>query len=93
MAKINFKLDDSVVVRPNVTDPDFNVNIGGWQGRISEINEEENLLCIDWDSVTLKQMPSEMIDQSEEAGLGWSEMYLHPEQVELASPRDSEEDV
>jgi hypothetical protein len=93
MAKINFKMGDSVVVRPNVTDPDLHINIGGWQGRISEINEEDHLICIDWDSLTLKQIPGETIDQSEEEGLDWTKMYLHPEEVERTTPRDSEDEV
>ena len=38
-------------------------------------------------------MPSETIDQCEEKGLDWTEMYLHPEDVELTTARDSEEDV
>lgn len=93
MAKLNFKCRDSVVVKPNVSDPDLNIKIGGWQGRVSEINENDDLICIDWDSLTLKQMPSETIDQCEEEGLDWAKMYLHPKEVELTSPRDSEEDV
>lgn len=93
MAKINLKEGDSVVVKPNVKDPDLNVNIGGWQGRVSEIREKDNLICIDWDSLTLKQIPGETVDQCEEEGLDWARMYLHPEEVERTSPRDSEDDV
>ncbi len=93
MAKINLKEGDSVVVKPNVKDPDLNGNIGGWQGRVSEIREKDNLICIDWDSHTLKQIPGETIDQCEEESLDWTRMYLHPEEVERTSPRDNEDDV
>ena len=92
MTKINFKLGDSVVVKPDVTDPDLDVNIGGWQGRISEISEKDNLICISWDSLTLQQMSDDMIDQCEEEGLDWANMYLNPVEVELTSPRDSQKD-
>jgi hypothetical protein len=87
------QVGDSVVVKPDVQDPGLNINIEGWQGRISEINKEDNLICIDWDSVTLEQMPSETIDQCEEEGLDWSKWYLYTEEVELTTARDSELDV
>ncbi len=93
MKKIIFKLGNSVVVKPHVIDPDLGVNIGGWQGRISEINEEYDLICISWDSITLRQMTSDMIDQCDEKDLDWAVMYLTPEEVELTSSRDSQEDV
>jgi len=93
MTKINFKLGDSVVVKPNVIDPDLNVNIGSWQGRISEINSKDNVVCISWDSLTLQQMPSDMIEQCEEEGLDWANMYLNPEEVKLTTPRDSQKEV
>ncbi len=93
MTKINFKLGDSVVVKPDVIDPDLNVNIGGWQGRISEINQKDNIVCIAWDSLTLQQMSSDLIDQCEEEGLDWTNMYLNPEEVELTTSRDSQKEV
>lgn len=93
MPKSKFKLGDSVVVKPNVEDPDLNINIGGWQGRISEIKKGDNLICINWDSLTLKQMSPETIDQCEEDGLDWTKMYLDQEEVEPTSSRDSEDDV
>jgi hypothetical protein len=60
-----FKEGDSVVVKPGIVDPDFGVEIGGWQGRILE----------------------------EEQGLDWTKMYLEAQEIELTSPRDTEEDV
>lgn len=93
MTQINLKLGDSVVVRPNVEDPDLNIKIDGWQGRVSEVRPTDDLICISWDSLTLKQIPGETIDQCEEEGLDWAQMYLLPTDVELTNPRDSEEDV
>jgi hypothetical protein len=93
MATINFKVGDSGVVKPDTQDPDFDINIGGWQGRIIEVDEESNLVGIQWDSITLKQIPEEMIDQCEEDEMDWSEMYLYPTEVELTQPRDTEDDV
>lgn len=93
MAQPKLQLGDVVVVKPNVEDPDLNINIGGWQGRVSEISEEDNLVCIDWDSLTLKQMSDEIIDQCEEEGLDWSRMYLSLDEVQPTSARDSEDEV
>jgi hypothetical protein len=87
---MRLKIGDSVKVKDDVMCPDDDsFNLGGWQGRAIKI--VDGTIGIRWDSVTLGQMPHEYIKQSEEEGLGWSEMYLSPEHVELASPRDSEE--
>ncbi len=34
------KLKDSVVIKSGVKDPDLDISIEGWQGRISDINQE-----------------------------------------------------
>jgi len=34
----NFQVGDSVRVKNGTTDPDFGIDIGGWQGQISEID-------------------------------------------------------
>lgn len=91
--KTNLKIGDSVIVKAGVIDPDLEIEIGGWQGRISEINRQDKLICIDWDSLTLKSMPGSIIDQCEEEGLDWSRMYLGPAEVDLTTPRDTEADV
>lgn len=90
---INFKVGNSVIVKPGVLDPDLGTDIGGWQGRISEINSSSNIIGIDWDSITLKNMPEVVIEKSVESGWGWNQMYLEPREVELTQPRDKEEDV
>lgn len=86
-----FKIDDSVKVKKNVMCPDYeSLCLGGWQGRIFEI---EDVVGIRWDSITLNQLPLEYIRHSEQEGLDWSEMYLSADEIEPASPRDSEEEV
>jgi Calcium binding len=91
----NLKAGDSVIVKPGVKDPDTSKNIGGWQGRISDISEDdgETIVSILWDSVTLKKMPRSMIESCEDEGLDWREMRLGVSDVKTASPRDAEEDV
>lgn len=90
-----FKVGASVVVKPGVQDPDFGVEIGAWQGRISEIGPAGNqdAVMIAWDSITLRNMPDSVIVQSAEQGLDWSSMGLQVHEVELVGPRDTEEDV
>lgn len=86
-----FNIGDSVVVKKGVKDPDLGNDIGEWQGRISEIDED--LVCIDWDSITLQQMPASSIIHSEEEGWEWQKMYLSHSDVTLTKRRDSVEDV
>jgi hypothetical protein len=93
----SLKIGDSVRVKEGMPCPDLeDLCIGGWQGQVSEIGEDDDkkgLICIRWDSITLKNMPRYFIDQSEEEGFEYERMYLWPEDVELAERRDTEEDV
>ena len=93
MESSNWTIGESVVVTPGVTDPDTGRDLGGWQGRISAIFDESEILTIQWDSLTLKSMPPDLIAWSEEEGLSWSEMNLSIEEVEPAAARDTEDDV
>ncbi len=90
------KIGDAVKVKEGTLCPDLeDLCIGGWEGRVLEIGEDDDgndLICIRWDSITLKNMPHYFIGQSEE-GLEYARMYLWPEDVELAECRDTEEDV
>ena len=93
MKSRHWAIGESVVVKPGVTDPDTGHDIGGWQGRISAILDEAEILTIQWDSLTLKSLPPAHIAWSEEEGLSWSEMNLSPDEVEPAAARDTEDDV
>jgi len=86
----NFKIGDSVVVKPEVKDPDLGIDIEGWQGRIVEIEKKDSSVGIAWDSMTLKSMPDWIIVKCETDGLDWRRMYLHSNEVELATPGDTE---
>lgn len=91
-AKIRFNIGDSVVVKPNAKDPDTGMNIGGLHGRICEI-DKEGLVDVEWDSVTLENLPAAAITESEEEGLDWTRMYLDGSELHPATPRDAKEDV
>lgn len=92
------KLGDSVIVKQGVKEPDLKeFEIGGWQGRVVEIDTKSDkdniLITIEWDSLTLKQIPSNYIEQSEREGFGWNNMTLYESELEKIKPRDKEESV
>ena len=86
---------DSVVVKPGVLDYDFGIDMEGWQGRITEITPAGNqeTVMVAWDSITLRNMPDEMLEQCEEQGLDWTIYGIEATDVELTEPRDTEADV
>lgn len=85
------KLGDSVAVKPETVDPDFGIGIGGWQGRVIQIDED--LVLIEWDSVTLNQLDFSIVERSIEEKLNWKCMWLYTHDVERAAPRDDPQDV
>lgn len=91
--KNKFGVGDSVIVKSQVMDPDLGFDLGGWQGRVSEIFAEGNNVCIDWDSITLENMPYSVIAECEERGLDWRKIYLSADELEFAKPRDKQADV
>jgi hypothetical protein len=91
-----FKVGDSVVVKRGVQDPDFGGDLGGWQGRVTEIDTrppDPPLIAILWDSITLRNIPHVTIARAEKEGLDWSTIFLYASEVELAASRDTLEDV
>ncbi len=58
--RTSLKIGNSVRVKEGMPYPDLkDLCIGGWQGRVSEIGEDDNssgLICIRWDSITLKNI-------------------------------------
>lgn len=86
-----FRIRDSVKVKAGVNSPDDDsLSIAGWQGRLFDIDEDEETIGVRWDSITLDELPPAFIKHSEIEGLDWAEMYLGVDEIELAPPRDSE---
>jgi len=91
---MKLSVGNSAAVKPGVMDPDFDFDIGGWQGRIEEINDDdEGLVLIRWDSVTLEQTPLELIIRSENEGFDWQVMMLSQTELEITEERDSTTDT
>ena len=91
---ISLEIDGSIKVVDGMMCLDMeDLCIEGWQGKVSEVGEDKDgnaLICIRWDSITLKNLPDYFIEQSEEEGLDCTRMYLGPEDVKPAECRDIE---
>jgi hypothetical protein len=81
------------MVKQGVKDQDNDsVEIGGWQGRIVEMDnggEDTPVVLVEWDSPTLREMPQPYIEESLENGRDWSSMYLDASVLTPAFPRDT----
>lgn len=74
--------------------PDFeDLLIEDWQGRIIDIQEDPPLIGIEWDSVTLENIPDSFIFQFVKENLDYSKMFLWPSDVICVESRDRVEDV
>ena len=88
-----FKIGDSVRFKDGQKDEDSGTDMSGWQGRVAEINDQHKLLLVSLDSVTIKALSREYLEDCEDHGLGWSQYYIGFDDVEPAQPRDTESDV
>jgi hypothetical protein len=89
---VELHVGDSVAVKSGVLDPDFGIDISGWQGRIEEIDNGETVF-IRWDSITLQKMNLDIIIRCENENFDWQVMTLHMDEIEITTERDSEADV
>ncbi len=86
------KIGNSIKVKQGVLSPDYDdLNIGGWQGRIIEI--DKNLVTFELDSKTLSQLSENYIIESLVEEVDWTLLSLEISEVEITQPRDSKEDV
>ncbi len=83
---------ESVVVKSGILDPDFGIDISGWQGRIEEVDDGDTVF-IRWDSITLQGMRMDMIIRCENENLDWEVMTLDKNEIKVSTARDSEADV
>ncbi len=89
---MSVRIGDSIRVRPGINCPDFeSLSISGWEGRV--INIEGDMFEIEWDSITLNQMPNNYISDSIVEGVDFSAMYLEVADFDVSMARDRIEDV
>lgn len=88
-----FKLGQTVRIKDGIKDADFDVDIGGWQGRIIELDPNKQIMLIAFDSITLRNMEQDYVARCEEDGMDWAQYYIGYDDVTLAEARDTAEDV
>ena len=92
---MKFKIGQTVKVKNGVLCPDDSeFDLSGWTGRIIDlVEDEEPTIGIEFDSITLKDMPEKFIKKSEQEGLDWSRIYLNVNDVERTKSRDTEQEA
>ena len=95
---MSLKIGDSVIVKQGIKEPDLEeFEMSGWQGRVIEIDNDTDkdniLITIEWNTLTLEQLPSKFIQQSEIDGLDWQSMVLYESDLDKTVPKDKKENV
>lgn len=94
----NLQIGDYVKVKEGVSDPDFpEFYLTNYQGRILDFislqTQSEPLILIEWDSVSLRNIPKQHIQLCLEEGFDYTQMQLGLDEVIRTSPRDTPKDV
>lgn len=90
-AQFHYKVGHCVVVKKGVRDPDYDIEIGGWKGKIYDIERADDpLLSIEWDYETQRKIPISMIKACEKDNLDYTKMSLLASEVEPAMPADKQ---
>ena len=85
-------IGNSIKVKEGIISPDFdNLVIGGWQGRIRELDGD--LVTIELDSVTLKLLSEDYIISSIVEEVEFSLLVLNKDELIITEPRDTLKDV
>ena len=92
---MKFKIGQTVKVKNGVLCPDDSeFDLSGWTGRIIDlVEDEEPTIGIEFDSITLKDMPEKFIKKSEQEGLDWYRIYLDVNDVKRTKSRDKEQEA
>ena len=85
----NLQIDDVVKVCQGFIDPDTGVDMGGWHGRITQLFPEVGTALITFDSITLQNLPSDYIEDSEVEGVSWNEYGYDLTDLTKVEPRDT----
>jgi len=92
---MKFKIEQTVKVKNGVLCPDDSeFDLSGWTGRIIDlVEDEEPTIGIEFDSITLMDMPEKFIKKSEQEGLDWYRIYLDVNDVKRTKSRDKEQEA
>ena len=86
------KKGDSVKVKKGVMSPDYeDLKIEGWQGRITELDNDT--VTIELDSISLDGLSKEYIIDSIVEEVDFEYICLGRDEIEIVKPRDSQNDT
>ena len=87
----HFSVHDIVVVNPGVRDPDFDIDIAGWQGMIIDVSayEDGQMVTIAWDEATMLRMDCSILEYCAQEGIDCNIMTLDASEVSLVTPGET----
>ena len=84
------KIGDYVKVKNGIKAPDFEYqSMDNWQGKIVEIQKNENLVDIEWDTETLLNTPEKYLKDLIKEGYDYGIMTLEISELERVNRRDN----
>ena len=91
-----FQYDDPVVVKSGTRALELGVDFSDWHGRTSDLlltEEGEPRIHVIWDSLSLRQIPVEVIEKCVKEGFDWTGVLMRLTEIEHADERDTWDDV
>lgn len=83
-------IGDYVKVKEGTKAPDFEYQLmDNWQGKVVDIQKEDNLIEIEWDSETLLNTPEQYLRDLIQEGYDYEIMTLEVSELERANRRDN----
>ena len=90
-----FRYDEPVAVKQGVKAEGFGIDFSGLQGRTSDIvltEDDGPRITVLWDSLSLRAIPLDVIEQCVREGIDWTAVLLRFEEIQRAEPRDTWDD-
>jgi len=91
-SKSAFHIGSSVKVKPDFIIQELDLDISGWCGRVAEYNEDESTVLVKWDSLSLRKLPPEYIEECEQDGIAWDGIFLPANELMPTKPKDTPEE-
>ncbi len=91
-----FRYGDPVVVKRGILAKDFGLDFSGWHGRAMDVQRTEDgetRVRVEWDSLSLRDVPLPVIEQCEREGFDWTGVLLRIREIGRCRARDTVEDV
>lgn len=84
-----FSIGQTVQAKPGQEDEDTGISLSGWSGRVVDLFPEYGTLEIEWDSLTLLNMPDSYIRSSIDEGADYLRYTLEETDLEAIEPKDT----